>query len=176
MNPLTQNYFELFQLPMAFEIDSAALDSRYRRLQAETHPDKFAGASDAERQLSLQLSARINEAHRALKNPLLRAAYLLSLSGVDAFDESNTAMPTDFLMRQLEWRERIESADADKNIGELKSLDDEARNEKESGFAELKKLLTPPSDAESAAALIRQLKYFEKMRDEIARAIESAED
>ncbi len=61
--------------------------------------------------IALQSSARVNEAYRALKDPVARAQYLLSLHGVDAFDETNTALPFDFLERQLERRERRRNRD-----------------------------------------------------------------
>ncbi|HKJ76321.1 MAG TPA: Fe-S protein assembly co-chaperone HscB, partial [Gammaproteobacteria bacterium] len=71
----SQNYFELFGLPEGFEVDSETLSLRYRDLQRALHPDRFAGASDRERRLSVQQTARVNEAYRTLKDPLARARY-----------------------------------------------------------------------------------------------------
>ena len=91
----------------------AALDRAYHALQGEVHPDRYAAASEAEQRLALQSSARVNEAYRALKDPVARAQYLLSLHGVEAFDETDTALPFDFLERQLERRELAETAMAE---------------------------------------------------------------
>src|SRR5260370_39312892 len=108
MNP-NQNHFELFGLPARFDVDLAQLDIRYRELQREVHPDRFAAAPDAERRVSMQLATRVNEAYQTLKSPLKRAVYILQLRGVDPKLETNTAMPTEFLMEQMGWRERSEA-------------------------------------------------------------------
>ena len=66
------------------------------RLQGEVHPDRYAAAGETEQRLALQSSARVNEAYQALKDPVARAQYLLSLHGVDAFDETDTALAIRF--------------------------------------------------------------------------------
>ena len=92
MIDFSRNHFELFGLPQRFRFDAAALDSAYHRLQVEVHPDRFATAGEAQQRLALQSSARVNEASRALKDPVARAQYLLSLHGVDTFDETDTVL------------------------------------------------------------------------------------
>lgn len=105
---LTSNFFELFGMPVAFSIDQTALVEQYRRLQYAVHPDKFAHASDYERRLSVQQSARINEAFQTLKKPLSRARYLLGLYGKDLDDQH--VMDPRFLVQQMELREKIAAA------------------------------------------------------------------
>src|SRR5438874_9763770 len=104
-----QNHFELFGLQPAFTVDEAALERSYREIQARVHPDRFAHAGDAERRASLQWTTRVNEAYRTLKDPVQRGKHLLELQGVDVGFETNTQMPTDFLMQQLELREELDS-------------------------------------------------------------------
>ena len=104
------NHFALFDLPERFALDGAALDAAYRRLQSKVHPDRYADGTDAERRLALQASARVNEAYRALREPVTRAEYLLTLHGIDARDETDTRLPLDFLERQLERREEASAA------------------------------------------------------------------
>ena len=89
-----QSHFELFGLPPAFGLDGAALEKAYREIQSRVHPDRFAQAGDAERRASLQLTTRVNEAYRVLKDPVQRAKHLLELQGVDVAFETNTQMPT----------------------------------------------------------------------------------
>jgi molecular chaperone HscA len=101
---LSHNHFELFGLKAGFEVDGETLALRYRDLQKETHPDRFANASEQERRLSVQLAAQINEAFRVLKSPLARARYLLELKGV-VIDDTDTRMDPAFLMEQMELRE-----------------------------------------------------------------------
>src|SRR5258706_1485880 len=106
---LNQNHFELFGLPPRCAVDAAALEARYRELQREVHPDRFAAAPESERRASMQLATRVNEAYQTLKSPLRRAVYILRLRGVDPQFETNTAMPSEFLVEQMSWRERIET-------------------------------------------------------------------
>ncbi|KPJ94133.1 MAG: hypothetical protein AMJ55_06900 [Gammaproteobacteria bacterium SG8_15] len=105
---LTQNYFEIFDLPTSYDIDLTELSTRYRKLQTAVHPDKFANASDLERRISMQQSALINEAYQTLKSPLLRARYMLQLKGVDLTNESSVNMDSEFLMQQMRLREALE--------------------------------------------------------------------
>lgn len=105
---LTSNFFALFDLPIAFDINLELLTSRYRELQRAAHPDKFANAADAERRLSVQLAARINEGLQILKDPLSRGRYLLELRGVTLNDAATTADKA-FLLEQMELRERLDA-------------------------------------------------------------------
>src|SRR2546422_9941145 len=104
---LNQNHFELFGLPARFAVDGASLEVRYRELQREVHPDRFAAAPDPERRASMQLATRVNEAYQILKSPLRRAVYILQLRGVDPEVETNTAMAPQFLIEKMSWREGV---------------------------------------------------------------------
>src|SRR5919108_3196146 len=117
-----QNHFELFGLPPAFALDGEALERSYRDIQSRVHPDRFAHAGDAERRASLQWTTRVNEAYRSLKDPVQRGKHLLELHGVDVAFETNTQMPTDFLMQQLQLREELESATGGKDAARLDRL------------------------------------------------------
>ena len=96
MIDFSRNHFELFGLPARYRVDPASLDAAYRKLQSEVHPDRFARGTDAERRMALQSSARVNEAYRALKDPVERAQYLLRMQGVDAVGETDTQLPERF--------------------------------------------------------------------------------
>ncbi|MDX1823618.1 MAG: Fe-S protein assembly co-chaperone HscB [Thiohalomonadales bacterium] len=104
---LTQNHFELFGIPVAFDIDAHQLAERYRELQRALHPDRYANASDRERRLSIQHAAQVNEAFQTLKSSLRRARYLLQLKGIDFDDEKETHLDPTFLMEQMELREAL---------------------------------------------------------------------
>src|SRR5258705_5938411 len=107
---LDENHFQIFGVPARLEMDLEALETRYRELQREVHPDRFASASGAEQRVSMQLATRVNEAYQTLRSPLMRAGYLLQLQGVDPEFETNTAMPAEFLAGQMEKREELEAA------------------------------------------------------------------
>lgn len=103
-----RNHFELFSLPVSFDVDTGSLSARYQDLQRNVHPDKFTNATDREKRLSMQQASIINEAYQSLKDPLKRAQYLLSLNGIDVKSDSNTVMDTSFLMEQMELREALD--------------------------------------------------------------------
>ena len=116
----TQTHFELFELPVSFEIDLSDLSQRYRELQRVVHPDKFVNASDRERLLSVEKAAAINEAYQILKLPQRRARYMLELQSVSFDDEKDTALDPAFLMEQIELREAL--AEINKTADPMSSL------------------------------------------------------
>ncbi len=105
---LDSNYFELFSLPVGFEIDTAVLADNYRTLQREFHPDRFANADAGSRRRAMEMTTQINEAFETLKSPLLRGRYLLELQGISMNQDADTTSDTDFLMQQMEFREQME--------------------------------------------------------------------
>ncbi|MDU3075476.1 MAG: co-chaperone HscB, partial [Mixta calida] len=103
------DYFTLFGLPQSFEIDAAQLTARFQELQRQFHPDRFASQPERERLQALQQAATINQGYQALRQPLPRAEYLLSLHGFDINNEQHTMRDTAFLMEQLALREELDA-------------------------------------------------------------------
>lgn len=170
------DHFTLFSLPRAFRLDAATLDRKYREIQAQVHPDKFAHAGDAERRLSLQWATRVNEAYQALKKPLPRAQYLLLLAGHDVGAENNTAMPADFLIEQMEWREAVSEARAAGEQHELERLHHRLKSGMSERYDEIGALLDDAGDLEQAADRVRRLMFLEKLLFEIDDAIAALEE
>jgi molecular chaperone HscB len=156
------DHFALFGLSPRFAIDLAALEAAYKRVQAQVHPDRFAAGSAAERRVAMQWATQANEAYRALRDDARRGAYLCERAGVPIEAESNTAMPADFLMQQLEWREALEEARAT-GAGQaaVRSQVDAARR---ATIAQLAAALDAAQDAPRAAGLVRQLMFIDKFR------------
>jgi molecular chaperone HscB len=171
---LNENHFQIFGVPARFEVDLSALEARYRELQREVHPDRFARASQAEQRVSMQLATRVNEAYQTLKSPLRRAAYLLHLHGVDPEFETNTAMPAGFLAGQMERRETLEEAVAAGDRERLVALSSDLRAERDSLLARIERQLEARNWNEAAATL-RQLKFLEKFGEDIGSAEERME-
>ncbi|MEJ2060519.1 MAG: Fe-S protein assembly co-chaperone HscB [Gammaproteobacteria bacterium] len=125
-----QSYFELFGLPVGFDVDSDQLKTRYQKLQSELHPDRFAGADAQAKRLSVQATSLVNEAYGTLRDPRLRARYLLHLKGVEFDDERETSSDPEFLMQQMELRERLdESAEAEDALNRLDTFIAEVRTQ-----------------------------------------------
>jgi molecular chaperone HscB len=168
----SQDHFTLFGLPRRFELDASALEGAWRTAAAEVHPDRYASAGDAEKRVALMMATRVNEAYQTLKSPLRRARYLLSLSGVDTQEESNTSMPPDFLMAQMEWRENIEQAVDDADDAALDALSRDLAAEAAGLQAHLQAALDHSGDLDAATLLVRKLRFLEKLDQEIGDAIE----
>jgi molecular chaperone HscB len=169
------DHYALFELRRSFRLDISLLDQRYREIQSQVHPDKFAQAGDAERRRSLQWATRANEAYQTLKNPLSRAQYLLLLAGQDVGAENNTAMPEDFLMEQMEWREAVAEARLGREQDELEHLHLRLKQQMTGRYEQLAVLLDDRHDYPSAADLVRRLMFLEKLLFEIDDAMAALE-
>jgi len=166
---LSSSFYVLFDLPVSFEIDLDSLSARYREAQRAAHPDKFANATEAERRLSVQMAARINEAYRVLKDPLSRGRYLLELQGVD-LDDADTAFEGAFLMEQMDLRERLanikNSANADQ---QLLAIANDIASHEQSLLQQLAVLVNDAStdDLQQARLITRKLQFFRRLNEEV---------
>ncbi len=166
---LIKDFFSLFQLPPCFQLDLAQLEQAYRRLQTHVHPDKFAHLPENERRVSMQWSTHVNEAYQTLRKPLARARYLLTLHGVETQEETNTAMPVEFLMQQMAWREEIAEASDTRS---LQKLETRLREEVQILQDELLQLIDYKHDFIAAAGVVRKLRFLEKLAQEIDAALD----
>lgn len=162
--------FTLFGLGERFALDAQALDRRWRELQAEVHPDRFAAQGAAAQRVAMQWSVRVNEAYRRLKDPLKRAAYLCERRGVPVDAERNTAMPREFLMQQMSWREALDDAgDADA----VQRLDEQVALHERALLQRVQHALDERRDAKAAAALVRELMFVSRFRDDIDHRLDA---
>lgn len=171
-----QDFYQLFGLPAQYRLDGELLDRRYRALQARVHPDKFSHLSEAERRVSMQWATRINEAYQTLSNPARRARYLLLLRGTDTREESNTSMPAEFLVAQMEWREIIQEAVAARDTAELDKLQLRLQHETRALQEQLAAKIDAEHDYGAAAEIARKLKFFERLAEEIGSAFDTIEN
>lgn len=169
------NHFALFGLSPIFSIDLAILESHFRKIQSESHPDRFVSAAPAEKLQSIRIATLANEAYQILKNPANRAKYLLELHGIEAISETNTAMPLDFLMQQMERRESLEEARATKDISALEDLLRELRQEAKVLQSEITTFIDVKQDYASATDATRKLIFIDKVVADINNAIEQLE-
>jgi molecular chaperone HscB len=172
---MTRSHFELFGLKPLFRLDPQALEQSYRDLQGLVHPDRFAQAGDAERRASMQMTTRVNEAYRTLKNPVHRAKHLLELHGVDVAFETNTQMPTDFLLQQMEMRENLEGAVGKKDASFLDRLKERLAGQAERLEAQLGETIDAKKDYSGAVEQVRKLMFLQKIEEEIDSAYEAIE-
>ena len=169
---LQSNDFELFGVPMQFVQNRTQIDARWKELQREAHPDKFAAQGPAAQRLAMQWSVRINEAYQRLKDPLKRASYLCELHGAAINAENNTAMPSDFLMQQMEWREALEDAQTIENLNEIALMSKAGGREQ---LLKIEQTLDQKKNFSEAAQQVRSLMFIERFAREVDDRIELLE-
>ncbi|WP_028605311.1 Fe-S protein assembly co-chaperone HscB [Ottowia thiooxydans] len=162
--------FELFDVPPRFAQDAALLDARWKELQRQVHPDKFATQGAAAQRVAMQWSARINEAYRRLKSPLKRAAYLCELNGAPIQAENNTAMPAEFLMQQMELREGLDDAGTPEELEQISQLSASLWSQ---ALVKIERQADIENDWPAAAQTVRALMFLEKLASDVSRKRET---
>lgn len=166
---LLSNDFEIFGVPVQFALDRAALDERWKDLQREAHPDRFTTANALAQRQAMQWSVRINEAYQRLKDPLKRAAYLCELNGAPIQAENNTAMPSAFLMQQMQWREDLEEASG---AADLEHMAEDVAQTRRNMLLSLQRTADEDHNFLELAQQVRALMFVERF----ARDVESRLD
>lgn len=164
MISLHDDDFALMGLPRRFQLDLTALDQRWKELQRQTHPDRHAAQGTAAQRVAMQWSVRVNEAYQRLRDPVRRAAYLCELAGAPIDAERNTAMPADFLMQQMQWREALDDASDEPQV---QALCDEVRQARQAALQQLAQHLDPPPNPQAASAVVRTLMFLDKFANDV---------
>jgi molecular chaperone HscB len=138
-------------------------------VQQKVHPDMHAQASDSDKRVSMQLSALANSAYRTLMNPIQRGLYMCARNGVDPQLETNTAMPAQFLMQQMEWREALD--DVRDQPSKLDELYKEVEQTRANLLKEVEATIDGANDFELAAKQLRALLFIDKFSAELEDAI-----
>jgi molecular chaperone HscB len=167
---LASTDFELFDIAPGFALDAKALDLRWRALQTQVHPDRFAAEGASARRVAMQWAVRVNEAYKRLKDPLQRAAYLCELNGAAIEAENNTAMPGAFLMQQMAWRESLDDASS---LAEVQALNAEVVAHRQNALVELQRALDDRHDFPAAAQQVRALMFVERFEVDLDRRLEA---
>ncbi len=173
---LGKNHFELFGLPVQFDINSAAMaamSEQYRNLQRATHPDQFATGTEQEQRLAVQQAAQVNDAYQTLKSPLKRAQYLLELKG-NPLDDTDTRMDMTFLMQQMEMREALENApSSDDPFALLDKIASELKRDLDQVTRLAGEQLDDMLDLDAARESVKKMQFLYKVQQEIGEMEES---
>ncbi len=167
---LDDDDFALFGLPRRFAQERSELDARWRSLQAEVHPDRFASEGAAAQRVAMQWAVRVNEAYQRLKDPLQRAAYLCELAGERVDAENNTAMPPAFLMQQMEWREALDEA---RTLEQVEALAEQVDAHRADALEALRGVIDERGDLSAAAGQVRALMFVERFAADVDRRLEA---
>ena len=166
---LDDDDFKLFELPARQQQNRAHIDERWRALQGEVHPDRFAAEGAAAQRVAMQWAVRVNEAYRRLKDPLQRAAYLCELRGVPIDAEHNTAMPPAFLMQQMEWREELDDAGT---LEGLEALLAQVNEHERDQLSKIGQSIDGAKDFNAAAQQVRSLMFMQRFAGEVDARID----
>jgi len=170
---LQSDDFELFGLARRFAQDRTQLEARWKDLQREAHPDKFAAQGGAAQRLAMQWSVRINEAYQRLKDPLKRAAYLCELHGVPVNAENNTAMPAAFLLQQMQWREALEEAAGIEDLDQIRLQVKQAGRDV---LQQIEQLIDAQAAYNEAVGQVRAMMFIERFALDVDRRLDDLED
>ena len=125
--PATGDYFSVFSLEPKLNLDTAVLEHEFHRLSRRLHPDRYARATDSERQFALADTALLNDAYRTLKDPLRRTEYLLKLMGTEVGEglsadgkpaKDSSRAPADLLEEVFELNMQLEEMRDARKAGE----------------------------------------------------------
>jgi molecular chaperone HscB len=140
--------FEILHLEKSYSLDLTILEKNYFEEQKKTHPDQFFKATEGEKAKALKQSILVNQAYLTLKNPLLRAEYLLREEGIDTLADDPS-----FLGKVMTWNERLESEE---------DLKPELLHEETQCLRNLEKSFIL-KDYEKARTALYQLTYIQKL-------------
>ena len=181
------DYFQVLGVSRAFAIDMVELERRYKETTKLLHPDRFARADAQARRASLERSVQLNEAWRALKDPVRRAEYLLSLHGVDIGEmagggrpdqsgaHSTLPVPQVFLMEVLELREALAEAQSKRDLCEVDALIAKVRSRLDTVMDDVAKgFLVSPPDLGALAGRLVSVRYYRRFLDEARLVSEAA--
>ncbi|HEY6489007.1 MAG: Fe-S protein assembly co-chaperone HscB [Terracidiphilus sp.] len=118
-------YFSVFELVPRLDLDLGMLEHQFHKLSRKLHPDRFARASESEKEWSLADTALLNDAYRTLRDPVRRTEYLLKLHGAEIGEEHSgkdrrdpSRVPADLLEEVFDLNMQIEEMRATKQMGE----------------------------------------------------------
>lgn len=160
-----EDYFSLLSLPASYEIDIKTLDNKLFQLQQLFHPDKFLNTSEEEQNISLNNSAIVNQAYKTLKNPILRAEYLLKLKSMNIEKEE---VPKQLLIESLEWRENLEFAEEE---NKLQQILQEIIQKEQNSYKLLKEYFAKELYNQALSVYI-ELKFYLRFKQEITNKLD----
>ncbi|MCL7048286.1 hypothetical protein MKW94_024819 [Papaver nudicaule] len=160
------DYFQIFGLEKAFEIEETNLEKTYKDWQKKLHPDLVHMKSEKEKEFAAEQSSRVIDAYRTLRKPLSRAIYLLGLEGVHV-DEERTVSDPELLDEILDIREAVDEASNSQSLKQIQGQVQEKLEiwSKSFGIAFNKK------EFEDAVTSIQRMTYYDRINDEIVKKL-----
>lgn len=156
----TTNYFEFFNLEIAFTIDEKLLKEKYYENTRKYHPDHFGQEDESKQAEMLELTTLNNNAYKTLKKFDKRVHYILDLNGlVTEGDKHN--LPPEFLGEMMEVNEALMELEFEPDTEKLKQTEGEVterENEVKQQIAGLGNKYDDSNNEEEKKQLLQQIK------------------
>ncbi len=170
--------FQTLGIEPKFDLDMKAAEMRHRELSRALHPDRYTNAPPAERRMALSRAISVNEAFRALKDPIKRAEAILNSLGVPSGELAEPNPSTDLLMEMMEVREELADAARAKDFVKVQQLslkmsfrEREVMKALTLGF---EKVGNKTEEARALVHYLGELRYLRRFLDEVNAIEESA--
>jgi molecular chaperone HscB len=160
--------FAVMGVPRRFDVDLPALDERRKELSRALHPDRFASSPAAERRLALGRAIEVNEAFRALKDPIKRAEALARAIGLAVGETTEPKPSPDLLMEMMEAREELAEAGRARDSKKLAALGRSMAERERSIVATLATAFADEARREEILPKLGELRYIRRFLDEVA--------
>jgi molecular chaperone HscB len=170
--------FDTLGIEPQFDIDLRAVESRHRELSRALHPDRYAKAPATERRMALSRAIEVNEAWRAMKDPIKRAETLLRRLGVPSGEMMEPNPSTELLMEMMEAREELSDAARAKDLETVRKLGKNMQFREREALSALGQAFDRAGkDTEAARKLVHylgELRYLRRFLDEVSAIEENA--
>ena len=166
------NYFELFEIPPQFEVDTKKLKPKFLELSRKFHPDFHTNEDEAGLQRVMEISSAVNKGWQLFQDPMATLQYVLEMTG-SISEQENTKLSGDFLMEMMELNEQI--TDSEQN--QLLDIKEKIYQYEQALYSGVKKLLissplaTSETDLEKIKEYFYQRKYLDRIQERIGLSL-----
>ena len=164
--------FATLGIDARFDLELGAIEQRHRELSKALHPDRYSGAPSAERRMALGRAIEVNEAWRALRDPIKRAEALLRRAGLEVGETGEPKPPPALLMEMMELREELSEAHRAKDLARVGKLGETMRARQDAAVARLAQRFAAAGDDAAklrgdVVPLLGELRYLRRFMDEV---------
>ncbi len=169
------NYFELYDLPLSFNVDENNVKRKFYELSKRFHPDFYINEPEEKQQEILELSTLNNKAYQVLSHPQKRIPLILELKGLMSEGEQYQ-LPQSFLMEMMEVNEALMELEFEPDAAALAQLSMQIGEIEQSLLDELKQYTQAFDTADAAiqeSSLLKikdiwyRQKYLLRIRDSL---------
>ncbi len=158
------NYFEFFELPIAFKIDEGELKRHFYENSKKYHPDFFTLEPEDKQAEILELSTLNNEAYRTLSDFDKRLKYVLELKGA-LVEEGKNEIPQEFLLEMMDINEGLMELEFDFDKAKYQAALQQIEQLEHAIYQEVAEIIEHYNDKKSTDAELSAVRdYYLKKR------------